>query len=127
MVSIDPLYKESLDSRSRNAAVVNKQLTPSLTNQTGTGPISQQNQLVSQHAKPNQTSQLGQVAQQEHVRENNRERVGGQTIECEIWRRHSSLIFLMLVFTKPNIKVSGWLLGWFVRPTKKCITQKSLS
>ena len=79
MFSIDPLYKESLDSRSRNAAVVNKQLTPSLTNQTGTGPISQQNQLVSQHAKPNQTSQLGQVAQQDHVRENNRERVGGQT------------------------------------------------
>ena len=30
-------------------------------------------------------------------------------IECEGWRRHSSLIFLILLFTKPNIKVSGWL------------------
>ena len=25
------------------------------------------------------------------------------------WRRHSSLIFLVLLFTKPNIEVSGWL------------------
>ena len=31
------------------------------------------------------------------------------TIECEGWRRHSSLIFLILLFTKPNIEVSGWL------------------
>ena len=30
-------------------------------------------------------------------------------IECEGWRRHSSLIFLILQFTKPNIEVSGWL------------------
>ena len=30
-------------------------------------------------------------------------------IECEGWRRHSSLIFLILLFTKPNIEVSGWL------------------
>ena len=28
---------------------------------------------------------------------------------CEGWRRHSSLIFLILLFTKPNIEVSGWL------------------
>ena len=32
-------------------------------------------------------------------------RVGG----CEGWRRHSSLIFLILLLTKPNIEVSGWL------------------
>ena len=25
------------------------------------------------------------------------------------WRRHSSLIFLVLLFTKPNIELSGWL------------------
>ena len=31
------------------------------------------------------------------------------TIECVGWRRHSSLIFLILLFTKPNIEVSGWL------------------
>ena len=31
------------------------------------------------------------------------------TIECEGWRRHSSLIFLILLFTKPIIEVSGWL------------------
>ena len=30
-------------------------------------------------------------------------------IECEGWRRHSILIFLILLFTKPNIEVSGWL------------------
>ena len=30
-------------------------------------------------------------------------------IECEGWRRHSSLIFLILLLTKPNIEVSGWL------------------
>ena len=30
-------------------------------------------------------------------------------IECEGWRRHSSLILLILIFTKPNIEVSGWL------------------
>ena len=30
-------------------------------------------------------------------------------IECEGWRRHSSLIFLILLFTKPNIEASGWL------------------
>ena len=30
-------------------------------------------------------------------------------IEREGWRRHSSLIFLILLFTKPNIEVSGWL------------------
>ena len=30
-------------------------------------------------------------------------------IECVGWRRHSSLIFLILLFTKPNIEVSGWL------------------
>ena len=30
-------------------------------------------------------------------------------IECEGWRRHSSLIFLILLFSKPNIEVSGWL------------------
>ena len=33
----------------------------------------------------------------------------GPHIECEGWRRHSSLIFLILLFTKPNIEVSGWL------------------
>ena len=31
------------------------------------------------------------------------------TIECVGWRRHSSLIFLILLFTKPNVEVSGWL------------------
>ena len=31
------------------------------------------------------------------------------TIEWEGLRRHSSLIFLILLFTKPNIEVSGWL------------------
>ena len=31
------------------------------------------------------------------------------SIECEGWRRHSSLIFLILLLTKPNIEVSGWL------------------
>ena len=30
-------------------------------------------------------------------------------IGCVGWRRHSSLIFLILLFTKPNIEVSGWL------------------
>ena len=30
-------------------------------------------------------------------------------IECVGWRRHSSLIILILLFTKPNIEVSGWL------------------
>ena len=25
------------------------------------------------------------------------------------WSHHSSLIFLILLFTKPNIEVSGWL------------------
>ena len=30
-------------------------------------------------------------------------------IECVGWRRHSSLIFLILLFTKPNIEASGWL------------------
>ena len=30
-------------------------------------------------------------------------------IECEGWRWHSSLIFLILLFTKPNIEVIGWL------------------
>ena len=33
----------------------------------------------------------------------------GSNIECEGWRQHSSLIFLILLFTKPNIKVSDWL------------------
>ena len=32
-----------------------------------------------------------------------------RAIECEGWRQHSSLIFLILLFTKPNIEVSGWL------------------
>ena len=32
-----------------------------------------------------------------------------QIIECKGWRRHSSLIFLILLFSKPNIEVSGWL------------------
>ena len=32
-----------------------------------------------------------------------------KTIEYEGWRRHSGLIFLILLFTKPNIEVSGWL------------------
>ena len=31
------------------------------------------------------------------------------SIECEGWRQHSILIFLILLFTKPNIEVSGWL------------------
>ena len=31
------------------------------------------------------------------------------SIECVGWRHHSSLIFLILLFTKPNIEVSGWL------------------
>ena len=31
------------------------------------------------------------------------------TKECEGLRRHSSIIFLILLFTKPNIEVSGWL------------------
>ena len=30
-------------------------------------------------------------------------------IGCVGWRRHSRLIFLILLFTKPNIEVSGWL------------------
>ena len=30
-------------------------------------------------------------------------------IEREGWRWHFSLIFLILLFTKPNIEVSGWL------------------
>ena len=30
-------------------------------------------------------------------------------IECEGWRRHSCLIFLILLFSKPNIEVIGWL------------------
>ena len=34
---------------------------------------------------------------------------GSCIIECEGLRRHSSLIFLILLFTKPNIEVSGWL------------------
>ena len=33
----------------------------------------------------------------------------GMTIECEGWRRHSSLILLILLFAKPNIELSGWL------------------
>ena len=33
----------------------------------------------------------------------------GSNIECEGWRRHSILIFLILLFTKPNIEVSGCL------------------
>ena len=33
----------------------------------------------------------------------------GAGIECKGWRRHSSLIFLIIQFTKPNIEVSGWL------------------
>ena len=33
----------------------------------------------------------------------------GEPIECEGWRRHSCLIFLILLCTKPNIEVSGWL------------------
>ena len=32
-----------------------------------------------------------------------------QIIECKGWRRHSSLIFLLLLFTKPYLEVSGWL------------------
>ena len=35
--------------------------------------------------------------------------IGLKPIECEGWRRHFSLIFLILLFTKPNIEVSGWL------------------
>ena len=31
------------------------------------------------------------------------------SIECEGWRRHYSLINLILLFTKPNIELSGWL------------------
>ena len=31
------------------------------------------------------------------------------TIECVGWRHHTSLIFLILLFTKPNKEVSGWL------------------
>ena len=34
-------------------------------------------------------------------------------IECEGWRRHSSLIFLVLLFTKPNIEVSGCFFSRF--------------
>ena len=30
-------------------------------------------------------------------------------MECVGWRLHSSLMFLMLLFTKPNSEVSGWL------------------
>ena len=30
----------------------------------------------------------------------------GSPIECEGWRRHSSFIFLILLFTKPNIEVT---------------------
>ena len=30
-------------------------------------------------------------------------------IECVGWTRHSGLIFLILLFTKPNIEISGWL------------------
>ena len=30
-------------------------------------------------------------------------------IECVGWRRHSSLIFLILLSSRPNTKVSGWL------------------
>ena len=29
-------------------------------------------------------------------------------IECEGWRWHSSHLFLILLFTKPNIEVNGW-------------------
>ena len=32
-----------------------------------------------------------------------------KAIECEGWSQHSSLIFQILLFTKPNIEVSGWL------------------
>ena len=32
-----------------------------------------------------------------------------QCIECEGWKQHSSLIFLIILFSKPNIEVSGWL------------------
>ena len=38
-------------------------------------------------------------------------------IECVEWRRHSSLIFLIILFTKPNIEGSGWL-----HPTQTHIT-----
>ena len=31
------------------------------------------------------------------------------TIESEEWRQHSSLIFLIILFTKPNIEFRGWL------------------
>ena len=34
---------------------------------------------------------------------------GRKTIERVGWRRHSSLVFLILLFTKPNIEASGWL------------------
>ena len=34
---------------------------------------------------------------------------GRKTIERVGWRRHSSLIFLIQLFTNPNIEVSGWL------------------
>ena len=33
----------------------------------------------------------------------------GWPIDSKGWRRHSSFIFLILLFTKPNIEVSGWL------------------
>ena len=32
-----------------------------------------------------------------------------QVIECVGWRHHSSLIFLILLFTKPYIEARGWL------------------
>ena len=35
--------------------------------------------------------------------------IRGMSIEFEGWRQHSSLIFLILLFTKPIIEVSGWL------------------
>ena len=38
-------------------------------------------------------------------------------IECEGWRRHSSLIFLILLFTKPNIEVAG-----YIRPKHTSLT-----
>ena len=39
----------------------------------------------------------------------NKVKINVCTIECEGWMRHSSPIFLILLFTKPNIEVGGWL------------------
>ena len=53
----------------------------------------------------------GNTAQNDgHTMQNvSRTIMSATTIECEGWRRHSSLIFLMLLFTKPNTELSGWL------------------